>query len=77
LWAWFCEINRRRSGNGFSANPITYTEVASWAHLKGLKPTPGEVEMLMALDDLFLQALAQEQKRASEIQKKASQKGRQ
>ncbi len=58
LLTWFSDLSAARSSNGFSANPISYTEMQAWAELTGIRPTPFEVECLRALDRALLNSLA-------------------
>ena len=60
VWQWYCEISRRRGGNGFSANPISYTDVESWARLTRTTPSGLDVEWIMDLDDARAMASAGE-----------------
>lgn len=45
LWDWFLEM---RSGE-----PLTYTEIKSWAELTLQKLMPWEVEVMRLLDRLY------------------------
>jgi hypothetical protein len=54
LWAWFFELCAARSSNGWSANPISYTEIAAWAMLTRAHPTPWEVSVLRLMDSAYL-----------------------
>jgi len=54
LWRWFLDLSARRGGSGFGPAPLAWSEVAAWARLTRLNPTPWEVDVLLALDDRFL-----------------------
>jgi hypothetical protein len=54
VWVWFCELASARQGNGFSALPLSWSDLASWVHLTGEKPSPDEVRLLRRLDQLQL-----------------------
>lgn len=65
LWRWFQELSATRGSNGFGPNPITYTEIDTWARLTGTIIRPMEVRLIMTLDGLFRIAVseASEQRR--------------
>lgn len=50
VWAWFCELERARTGNGFGLNPLSYTEIKAWADLSGSNVEPWEVAVLKRFD---------------------------
>ena len=60
VWQWFIELNRTRSSNGFSMNPISYSEIDSWARVTGTPINPFEVQLIKDLDTLFLGTMVQE-----------------
>lgn len=33
--------------------PLTYSTIADWAQLTGVRPTPGEIEALLVLDGVL------------------------
>jgi hypothetical protein len=74
LWGWFQELSATRGSNGWGPNPITYTEVATWARLTGTIIRPMEVRLIMTLDGLFRIAVseASEQRRLWLEQKRAA-----
>lgn len=50
LWTWVIELHGH-SGVGMNGlAPLTYESIMSWAVLKGVQPTPYEVEALLSLD---------------------------
>ncbi len=54
LRMWAAELHGK-SGVGMNGlNPLTYTTVADWSRLKGVKPEPHEVEALLTLDAVML-----------------------
>jgi len=63
VWNWFTQLNAARSGNGYGPNPISYTEIASWASLTGAAPTSFEVLLIRAIDALCMAEANREQKR--------------
>lgn len=54
LWTWFARLGRRRP----SGRPITWSEMASFFALNGIRPQKWEVEALEALDDLYIETKA-------------------
>lgn len=54
VWSYFSELNRARCGNGFGANPLSYVEIAAWNSLTDAQVTPLEVQIIRALDNLYL-----------------------
>lgn len=44
-------------------SPLTYTEVEAWARLTHRTPAAYEIEGLMALDDVFLSVLAEDDRK--------------
>lgn len=54
LWGWFFELCTARSSNGWSANPLSYTEICAWALLMRTDPTPWEVSVLRRMDSAYL-----------------------
>lgn len=58
LWEWFVELTCARTGNGFGANPMTWTEIYLWSRIHGRWLQPFEREAIRALDHKFLQVMA-------------------
>lgn len=59
LWAWFVELSSARGGTGMGGvNPIGYQELAAWAGLRGISPTPFELEAIRRLDEALLRSQA-------------------
>lgn len=54
LWHWWLELNGSTGGNGFSQNPISYTEIKNWSELTGNQPEPWEVAAIRAIDRAYL-----------------------
>ena len=61
MWRWFDELDAARTGNGWAANAITFTEINAWASLYGLTLRSWEVRALRAMDAVRLSTLAQDQ----------------
>jgi hypothetical protein len=62
VWNWFWLLNARRQPGFESPSPITYEQVHSWSVLTRTIITPSEVELLMAMDDVFLEQVSIERK---------------
>jgi hypothetical protein len=54
LWGWFHELQSARTGNGFGANPITFSEIQAWMQLTGRTVHPWEINALKELDRAYL-----------------------
>lgn len=54
VWEWFKALHAARGGSGFGLNPIGWGELDAFARMKGLRFTPFETEVLLALDRLAL-----------------------
>lgn len=54
VWFWFLDLSRSRGGSGFGANALSFSEIAAWCALSGERPSPYEVELIRALDGLFM-----------------------
>jgi hypothetical protein len=56
IWDWYNELDLGRSSNGFGPNPISYTEIRSWAQLTGRLLRTSETRGIILLDQLFREA---------------------
>ena len=54
LWRTFLRIRRRKGSNGFSANPIEWPDIDAFVRNSRLNLAPWEIEVVEALDDLWL-----------------------
>lgn len=63
LWDWFWELHQGRGSNGFSPNPISWTELDAWARRFGLDLNPFELCALKSMDRAYLAACAERGKR--------------
>lgn len=69
VWEWFWLLNGRRQSGFDSPNPITYGEIGSWSNLTRIIIAPSEIELLIAMDDAFLEQVSIERKSRSERDK--------
>lgn len=53
VWQWFLELSSGRGSNGFGPAALSYRDIAAWADLMRIRPTPFEVELIRAMDGLF------------------------
>jgi hypothetical protein len=61
LWLDFLELNDARTSNGYSMNPITFTELDAWNRLARKRITAQEISIIKQLDGVFLQHCQQQQ----------------
>lgn len=54
MWENFLELNRRRTGNGFSALPLQYSDIEAWARLTKRALDQWELQTLLDIDDAYL-----------------------
>lgn len=54
LWGYFLDMNRRRTSNGFSVNPITEEGVVSWARRRGIRLLPFENRLIDAMEEVYI-----------------------
>ena len=52
VWAAFCRLHARRR-SGFSAEPISWSDLDAFIRLTGARLVPFEVQLIEMLDDLF------------------------
>ncbi|MCA1973885.1 MAG: hypothetical protein LDL44_13685, partial [Caenispirillum sp.] len=60
LWRWFLDLHGARASSGFGPQPLSYGEIAAYAALHGLAPTPWEVGVLRDLDREYLKHAAEQ-----------------
>ena len=54
LMGWFWDIRNAIGGNGFGANPISFSEMKAWCELNGIVLSPWEVSLLRKMDTEFI-----------------------
>jgi hypothetical protein len=58
LFEWFLEASAARGSSGFGGiQPLSYAELAAWAQLTGVDPTPFEVSVIRLLDSTLVRVL--------------------
>lgn len=60
VWKFFIDLHNGRSGNGFSANPISYSDIYSYFQLIGIEPHDWEIDVIRKLDMIALDAFAEQ-----------------
>jgi hypothetical protein len=58
LWAIFLELHSARGGNGYSPNPIGFSELVAWQQLREWPLDSWEVEAIRQIDAAYLAAWA-------------------
>jgi hypothetical protein len=54
VWHDFLHLSRGRTSNGFGANLLTWTDIAEWQRLTRIDLSPWQVDLLVALDNVWL-----------------------
>lgn len=54
---WFFDLSARRGAGFAGPMAITFQDIAAWRELMDERPTPQEVQMLLAMDTAFMAAL--------------------
>lgn len=57
VWQWFLALHRGRA-SGFGPSGLSHAEIEAWSRLYGLRPSPFELDCLVALDGAFLRHAA-------------------
>jgi hypothetical protein len=65
LWNYFMELSRARGNNGFGPSPLAYSEIQAWARLTKQALDAWELDAILKLDVLFLNAKSKAIKEAS------------
>ena len=66
IWSWFWDLNVSRQ-QGFSGpNALLLTDIANWAGLTGEIIIREEISIIRAMDLVYLQKMAEEQKLSME-----------
>lgn len=64
LWRWFLDLNASRGWGETGPMPITHAEIAAYAGLTRWPIDPRHVQILRAMDGVFLEHCRQERARA-------------
>lgn len=66
LWEVFGALSRQRSYNGVGPNPITWEALAAWLQLMRVPLEPRHVDIIMALDAVWIEDAYRTDKQAPE-----------
>jgi len=69
VWEWWWKLNARRVPGFDSMSPLTYSEIYHWSVLTRTKIATQEINMLIMMDDAYLQAVNAERKEQRERDK--------
>lgn len=58
VWRWFLQLHNARV-SGFGPSAISWLELDAWSRFTGNRPTPWEVQVLMAVDAEYLNSQAE------------------
>lgn len=61
VWCDFLELNDARTSNGYSMNPVSFTELDAWNRLVKKDITAQEISIIKQLDGVFLHHYQQKQ----------------
>lgn len=56
----FWSLNSRRQRSDTGPQPLTHAEIEAWSRLNKTKLSPQDVALLIAMDDAYLSAVAEE-----------------
>lgn len=65
IWIAFFELHRGRQ-NGMSLNPLSWHDIAAYQALTGCRFERWELDVLLLLDDVFLDVMQNEQMEVKE-----------
>ena len=54
IWRDFLELNDARTSNGYTVNPISFTELDAWNRLMNKQVTAQEISIMKQLDAVFM-----------------------
>lgn len=54
LWTAYSRLRRRKGGNGFGPSPLEWTDILAFQAGARFPLLPWEVEIIEAIDDLFM-----------------------
>jgi len=70
VWKFFIELNNARSSNGFGVNPLSYVEIDAYFRLQQIVPETWEISAIKKLDNVALEAYAEQAKKEQSKAKK-------
>lgn len=60
IWATFIELHDGRTYGMSGPNPISYDIIKAWCDLTGVELYPWEIELIKALDNLWIKTTSEE-----------------
>lgn len=60
IWATFIELHEGRTYGMSGPNPISYDIIKSWCDLTQISLSPWELELIKALDSIWLKTISEE-----------------
>ena len=60
VWKYFLDLNNARGSNGFSVNPISYTDIMNYFFLMDVSPNPEEVDLIRQFDNKYMEVTSRE-----------------
>jgi hypothetical protein len=61
-WRWFTDLHNARSTNGFSINPISYSDMKAYFDLFDIVPEVWELELIKKFDSEIIASFAKQEK---------------
>lgn len=65
LWAYFCQMHRRRQHGMNGPQPLTFAEVREWAALNRVCLDRWEIDAILGVDDAYIAASAEASKKGA------------
>lgn len=57
LWADFLQLHNSRGSTGYGPAPITFTDLAAWQSVTGLRLRPWQIDAIRRADNAFFASL--------------------
>lgn len=64
------QLNAKRTSNGFGMNPLTWSDVQAYFSLFRIVPEDAEIQLIMLLDNVFLEHYAEQAEKQKKKQSK-------
>ena len=68
-WKAFLDMHEQRQGNGFSINPLTYSEMKSYCDLTGVYLSPWEIILIKKFDRVAMDAFVKQAEKEKKLAK--------
>lgn len=76
LWRWFQELHAARQSSGFGVSVITYRDIEAWSNVTGVRLCPWEIDVIKAIDQEWLEAMATSDKNKAQRTEQSKGQGR-